>query len=75
MWERRDAYAVLVRKPEGKSPLARPKRRRDYSIEVYLKNICWEVVHWSDFGWEQVKSFCELGNEPWDCIKCGEFIH
>jgi hypothetical protein len=50
MGERRDAYAVLVGKPEGKSPLARPTRRWDYNIEVHLKNICWEGVDWSDLG-------------------------
>jgi hypothetical protein len=27
MGERRGAYRVLVRKPEGKSPFARPRRR------------------------------------------------
>ena len=50
MGERRDAYAVLVGKPEGKRPLARPTRRWDYNIEVHLKNICWEGVGWSELG-------------------------
>ena len=27
MWERRGVYRVLVGKPEGKSPLGRPRRR------------------------------------------------
>jgi hypothetical protein len=27
MWEKRNVYRLLVRKPEGKIPLGRPKRR------------------------------------------------
>jgi hypothetical protein len=27
MWDRRGAHSVLVRKPEGKRPLGRPRRR------------------------------------------------
>jgi hypothetical protein len=50
MGESRDAYAVLVEKPEGKRPLARPTRRWDFNIKFYLKNICWEGVDWSDLG-------------------------
>ena len=44
MGKMRDAYTVLMGKPEGKRPLARPARRWDYNIEVYLKNISWEGV-------------------------------
>jgi hypothetical protein len=29
MWEKRNAYRLLVGKPEGKRPLGRPKRRWD----------------------------------------------
>jgi hypothetical protein len=34
--EMRNAYTVLVRKPEGKKPLSRPRHRRD-DIKVGLK--------------------------------------
>jgi hypothetical protein len=27
MWEKRNAYRILVGKPEGKRPLGRPRRR------------------------------------------------
>jgi hypothetical protein len=34
--ERRDVYRVLVRKPEGKRPLGRPRRRREDNIKMDL---------------------------------------
>jgi len=37
--ERRGGYRVLVRKPEGKSPLGRPKRSSDYNISMYLQEV------------------------------------
>jgi hypothetical protein len=36
MEERRDAYRVLVRKPEGRRPLGRPKRRLEDNIKIDL---------------------------------------
>jgi len=35
--ERRSTYRVLVGKPEGKTPLGRPKRRRENNMELYLQ--------------------------------------
>jgi hypothetical protein len=34
--KRRDAYRVLVRKPEGKRPLGRPRRRWENNINIDL---------------------------------------
>jgi hypothetical protein len=34
--ERSDVYMVLVEKPEGKSPLERPRRRREDNIKIDL---------------------------------------
>ena len=36
MRERRDAYRVLVGKPEGKRPLGRPRSIWDGNIKIYL---------------------------------------
>jgi len=36
MGERRIIYRVLVGKPEGKSPLGRPRRRREDNIKIDL---------------------------------------
>ena len=37
MGEERDAYKVMVGKPEGKKPPGKPRRRRDYNIEIVLQ--------------------------------------
>jgi hypothetical protein len=35
--EKRDAYRILVEKPEGKKPLGRPRRRWVDNIEMDLR--------------------------------------
>jgi hypothetical protein len=44
--ERRNAYNILVGKPEGKRPLARCYRRWEDDIRIYLRNRLWEGVDW-----------------------------
>jgi len=44
--EMRNAYEVLVERPEGKRPLARPRRRWDDIIIVNLRKIVREGVDW-----------------------------
>jgi len=39
VWERRDAYRVLVRKHEGKRPLGRPRRRWADNIKMDLQQV------------------------------------
>jgi hypothetical protein len=39
MGEGRNVYRVLVGKPEGKRPLERPRRRWEYGIKMYLREI------------------------------------
>jgi hypothetical protein len=39
---------ILVGKPEGKSPLGRPRRRRVDNIKMDLREIGWDVVDWID---------------------------
>ena len=39
MGGRRGAYIVLVRKPEGKRPLGRPRRRREGNIKMDLQEV------------------------------------
>jgi hypothetical protein len=46
MGEERKAYKVLVRKPEGKRPLGRPRRRWDDMIRVVLREIGLGSVEW-----------------------------
>jgi hypothetical protein len=37
--ERRGAYRVLVGKPEGRSPLRRPRRRWEDNIKMDLREV------------------------------------
>jgi hypothetical protein len=37
--EKRNAYRILVGKPEGKRPLERPRRRWVDNIKMYLREI------------------------------------
>jgi hypothetical protein len=44
MWKTRGAYWVLLGKYEGMRLLGRTRRRIEGTIEVYLKEIGWELV-------------------------------
>jgi hypothetical protein len=42
MVEKRNAYRILVGKPEGKRPLGRPRRRWVDNIKTDLREIAWD---------------------------------
>jgi hypothetical protein len=44
MGETRNAYRILVGKPEGKRPLERPRRRCVDNIKMDLREIGWDGV-------------------------------
>jgi hypothetical protein len=48
--EKRNAYMVLVGKPEGKSSLGRPRRRCVDNIKIDLKETEWGDMYWIDLG-------------------------
>jgi hypothetical protein len=39
-----------VGKPEGKRPLARPRRTWVDNIKIYLREIGWDGVDWNDLA-------------------------
>jgi hypothetical protein len=42
--EERNAYRILVGKPEGKRPLGRRRRRRVDNIKIDLREIGWDSM-------------------------------
>jgi hypothetical protein len=46
MGEKRNAYGLLVGKPEGKRPLGRPRRRWVDNIRINLGEVGWSDVDW-----------------------------
>jgi hypothetical protein len=44
--EERNAYRVLMGKPEGKRPLGRPRRSWEDGIKMDLREISWRSVDW-----------------------------
>jgi hypothetical protein len=44
MWEKRNAYRLLVGKPEGRKPLGRPRRRWLDNIRMDLVEVGWDDV-------------------------------
>ena len=53
MGERRDVYRVLVGKPEGKSPLGRPRRRWEENINTDLKEVGFVGMDWIEMAQER----------------------
>ena len=48
--ERRGVYRVIVGKPEGKSPLVRPRRRWEDIIKKDLQEVGLEDMDWIDLA-------------------------
>jgi hypothetical protein len=58
MGEKRNAYRILVGKPEGKGPLGRPTRRWADNIEMDLRDIGWDGVEWIRWIWHVYGYVC-----------------
>jgi hypothetical protein len=50
----RNAYRILVGKPEGKRLLGRPRRRWEDNIRMDLRKVWWKV--WTGFFWLSVRT-------------------
>jgi hypothetical protein len=75
MGEGRCVYRVLMRKPEGKRPLGRPRCRWEDNIRMDLRVVGSGCVDWMELAQvRDVASACKCGDEPSVSIKCGEFL-
>jgi hypothetical protein len=48
MGAKRNTYRIVVRKPEGKKPLGRPRRSCEDNIETDFREIVWGGMDWID---------------------------
>jgi hypothetical protein len=65
MGERRNAYGILVGKPEGKRPLGRPRRRWVDNIKIDLREIGWDSMDWIDLAQDK-DQWRALVNTVWN---------
>jgi hypothetical protein len=47
---KRNAYRILVGKPEGKRLLGRPRRKWVDNIKMDFREIVWDVMDWNDLA-------------------------
>jgi len=50
MGERRGVYMVLVRKPEGKRPMGKPRLRWEYNIKIDLQEMGCGSTDWIELA-------------------------
>jgi hypothetical protein len=50
MGEGRGAYRILVKRPEGRKPLGRPRRRWEDDIKMDLQEVGWGGMDWIDMA-------------------------
>jgi hypothetical protein len=53
MGAKRNAYRILVGKPEGKRPLGRPSHRWVNNLKMDLRKIRWDGMDWIDLAQER----------------------
>ena len=56
--DRRVAYRVLVKKPEGKRPLGKPSRRWEDNIKLDIQELGWRT--WTGLIWLRTGTGCGL---------------
>jgi hypothetical protein len=82
MGEKRNAYRLLVGKPEGQRPLGRPRRRWVDNDRMDLREVGWGVVDWIGLAQDRnkwralVNSVLNLQDpcnvkKLWSCLRTG----
>jgi hypothetical protein len=57
--EKRNAYRILVGKPEGKRPLGTPRHRWEDNIRMDVREIGWSGMEWIDLAQDR---------DPWRAL-------
>jgi hypothetical protein len=78
MGENRNAYRILVGKPERKRPLGRC--RWVDNIKIYLREIGWDVMEWIDLAqdrdhWRALVNTVMNLRFPLKCWQVPEWLH
>jgi hypothetical protein len=71
MGNRKGANRVLIRTPEGKRQLGRPRHTWEDNIKMYLLEAGWGA--WTGLIWLRIRhteGSCECGNKALGSIKC-----
>jgi hypothetical protein len=55
MGAEKNAYRILVGKPDGKRPLRKPRRRWVAIIKIYLREMGWNGMNWINLAWDRVQ--------------------
>jgi hypothetical protein len=75
MGERRGVYRVLVKKPEGKRPLGRPRRRRRVILRwVFRSGMCRYGLDLARSWYRQAADTSECGNKLSGSLNAGNFL-
>jgi hypothetical protein len=72
-----NAYRILVGKPEGNTPLVRPRRMREDNIKMDIRDIEWGGMDWIDLAQDRDRcreSPCKHGNEPSSSVTCWKIL-
>jgi hypothetical protein len=56
MGEKRNAYRILVGKPESKRQLGRPRRRWVGNIKIDLREMGWDGMGWIGLMWLRIRT-------------------
>jgi hypothetical protein len=79
--EKRNAYRILVGKPEGNRPLGRPRRRWVNNIKIDLRGTGWDGMDWIHLAQDRdqwraggLEGSCEHSSGPSGSVKCWEVL-